>query len=133
MKFLNVICLILTTLIAPMLAGVSDNSIKMNMQEDPYLAFADEMPVPVGGLEDIYKKISYPEVAKKAGLEGKVYLLVYVNENGKADDVKVIKGIGGGCEEAAAKVLKDTKYAPGKNKGVPVKVKLSLAISFKLR
>ncbi|MGE5683005.1 MAG: energy transducer TonB [Bacillota bacterium] len=104
-----------------------------SQQEDPYLAFAEVMPEPVGGLPAIYKKIVYPNIAKSAGLEGKVYLLVFVNENGGVDNVKVIKGIGGGCEEAATEAVKNVKYTPGKNKGVPVKVKLSLAINFKLK
>jgi protein TonB len=103
------------------------------LQGDPYLAFAESMPEPVGGLPAIYKKISYPSVAKSAGLEGKVYLLIFVNENGGVDNVKVIKGIGGGCEEEAVKAVKSIRYTPGKNKGVPVKVKLSLAITFKLK
>ena len=101
-------------------------------QEDPYLAFAEVMPQPVGGLEAIYKKITYPEIALKGGLEGKVYLLVYINENGGVDDVKIIKGIGGGCDEAATNAVKDVKYTPAKNKGVSVKIKLSLSIVFKL-
>lgn len=102
-------------------------------QEDPYLAFAETMPEPVGGLAAIYKKIVYPPIAKSAGLEGKVYLLIFVNENGSVDNVKVLKGIGGGCEDAAVDAVKAVKYSPGKNNGVPVKVKLSLAITFKLK
>ncbi len=40
------------------------------------------MPEPVGGLEALYKKISYPEIAKRTNVEGRVYLLAYINENG---------------------------------------------------
>lgn len=134
MKFLNAIYLLLAFSINPLFAvSPSYGTLAGIPQEDPYLAFAEEMPTPIGGIESIYKKITYPEIARKAGLEGKVYMLVHVNENGGADDVKVVKGIGGGCEEAAAKVLKEARYTPGKNKGVPVKVKLSLAITFKLK
>lgn len=102
-------------------------------EEDPYLPFAEVMPEPVGGIESIYKKITYPEIARKAGLEGKVYIMVFVNESGGVDNVKVVKGLGGGCDEAAVKACKDIKFTPGKNKGVPVKVKRSLPIVFKLR
>lgn len=128
MKLLNAVYLLFVFLISPSMAETH-----LPPQEDPYLAFAEEMPTPIGGLEAIFKKIVYPDIAKKAGLEGKVYMLVLINENGTADDVKVIKGIGGGCEEAAAKALKEAKYTPGKNKGVPVKVKLSFSIPFKLK
>jgi len=97
-----------------------------------YLPFAEVMPAPVGGLEALYKKIKYPNIAKQSGLEGKVYVLIYVNENGGVDDVKVVKSLGGGCDEAAIDAVKQTKFSPGKNKGASVKVKLSLSVHFKL-
>lgn len=103
------------------------------MQDEAYAAFAEVMPEPIGGIEGIFKKIVYPEIAKRTGIEGKVYLLIYVNENGGVDDVKVIKTLGGGCDEVAIKAVKETKFSVGKNKGVPLKVKLSMAISFKLK
>jgi protein TonB len=98
-----------------------------------YLAFAEEMPQPMGGLPSIYKLITYPEVAKQAGLEGKVYVLAYINENGEVDDVKVVKGLGGGCDEATVEAVKKTKFIPGKLGGKPAKVKMSLQIQFKLK
>jgi len=101
-------------------------------QEDPYAAFAEVMPEPVGGIAAIAKKISYPEMARRNGIEGKVYVLVMVNEKGGVDEVKVIRGIGAGCDEAAVKAVKESKFVAGKNKGAAVKVKLSLPISFKL-
>ena len=105
---------------------------KSYAQADPYLAFAQQMPEPVGGFESIYKHITYPNIAKESGISGKVYLLLYINEKGGVDDVKVLKGIGGGCDEAAVAGVKEVKFSPGKNNGQPVKVKLSIPITFKL-
>lgn len=101
--------------------------------DDAYLPFAEVMPEPVGGYAAMFKKIVYPDVAKNAGVEGKLYLLVYVNENGGVDDIKVVKSLGAGCDEAAIKAIKDTKFKPGKNAGVAIKVKLSIPVSFKLQ
>jgi protein TonB len=101
-------------------------------QDEAYAAFAEVMPEPVGGIAGVFKKIVYPEIAKRTNIEGKVYLLIYVNENGGVDDVKVIKSLGGGCDEAAIKAVKESKFNAGKNKGVPLKVKLSMAVTFKL-
>lgn len=101
-------------------------------QSDQYLAFAQEMPEVEGGLAEIFKKIKYPEIAKKAGISGKVYVMAFIDENGNVNDVQVIKGIGGGCDEAAVEAIKQLKFVPGKNEGKPVKVKLSLPITFKL-
>jgi len=83
-------------------------------------------------MEGLYKNISYPDVAKKAGVSGKVYLLAFINERGDVDNVKVIKGIGGGCDEAAVKGVRSTKFNPAKNKGEAIKAKLSIPITFQL-
>ena len=101
-------------------------------KEELYKPFAQVMPEPKDGLQSVYSKIKYPAEAQKAGVQGKVYLLVYINENGGVDDVKVLRGIGAGCDEAAVDAVKSTQFNPGKDNGVAVKVKLSLAITFKL-
>jgi protein TonB len=99
---------------------------------DEYLAFCEEMPSIIGGMPALAKYVSYPSVAKQTRIEGKVYLLAFINEKGGVDDVKVVKGIGGGCDEAAINAVKKCKFNPGKHKGSNCKVKLSLAINFKL-
>ena len=100
--------------------------------EDDYIIGVEKMPSPVGGIEAIMKKIVYPSAAKNNHVEGKVYLLIYINEDGGVDDVKLVKGIGSGCEEEAINVIKKTKFNPGANKGTNVKTKMSLSIPFKL-
>lgn len=119
-------------IIIAVLAGLFFFAQKTNAQQDQYLPYAQVMPQPVGGLQAIYSKITYPEMAKKTGVEGKVYLLIYVNQTGGVDDVKVVKGIGAGCDEAAIEGVKQMKFTVGKNAGAPVKVKLSLSIVFKI-
>ena len=100
--------------------------------DEGYIAVAEVMPEPIGGLAAINKKISYPDFAKRAGVEGKVYVLAFINENGDVDDVKLIKGIGMGCDDEVLDAVKTTKFKPGYNKGVAVKAKFTIAISFKL-
>ncbi len=105
----------------------------LNPGEEEYLVAVEVMPAPVGGLESIMKKITYPDMAIRTKTEGKVYVLILINESGDVDDVKIVKGIGAGCDEEAAKAIKKTKFSPGMNKGAAVKTKLGLAISFKLQ
>ena len=100
--------------------------------EEEYLVAVDKMPAPVGGVDAIMKKITYPSAAQKNGVQGKVYVLVYINEKGEVDDVKVVKGIGAGCDEEAANTIRKSKFTPGMNNGVAVKTKFSLAITFKM-
>jgi periplasmic protein TonB len=99
---------------------------------EEYLAFADKMPEVVGGMQEIYKNIKYPEAAVQAGAQGKVYCLIFIDENGNVNEVKAIKGIGFGCDEAAQEAFKKVKFTPGSLKGNKVKVKLAMAIEFKL-
>ena len=106
---------------------------KLNASGDGYLAFAEKMPEPVNGIAELYKLIEYPRVAQQAGVEGKVFLLCFIDESGTVNDVKVVKGIGAGCDEAASDAVKKMKFTPGQNESKPVKVKLTLSVVFKLK
>ena len=98
-----------------------------------YFVAVEEMPEPVGGIKGIQEKIVYPEIAKRAGIEGKVYILAFVDENGNVTKAQVLKGIGAGCDEAARDAVLATKFKPGKQRGTPVKVQVSIPIVFKLQ
>ena len=104
------------------------------VEEEPtYFVAVEEMPEPIGGIKGIQDKIIYPEIAKRAGVEGKVYVLAFVDESGKVTKAQVIKGIGAGCDEAALDAVLKTKFKPGKQRGKPVKVQVSIPIIFKLQ
>ena len=102
------------------------------VEEPVYFVAVEEMPEPIGGLKSIQNKITYPDLAKKAGIEGKVFILAYVDENGNVTKAEVIKGIGLGCDEAALDAVRLTKFKPGKQRGKPIKVQITIPISFKL-
>ncbi len=107
---------------------------KKIVEEEPqYFVAVEEMPEPIGGIQAIQSKIVYPEIAKRAGVEGKVYVLAFVDENGDVRDAKIIKGIGAGCDEAALDAVKKTKFKPGKQRGKPVRVQVSIPVVFKLQ
>ncbi len=77
--------------------------------------------------------VHYPELAREAGIEGRVGIQFVVNEDGSVSDVTVMKGIGGGCDEEAARVVAGMpKWRAGKHNGVPVKVYFRLAVKFQL-
>ena len=107
---------------------------KEEIEEEPtYFVAVEEMPSPIGGILAIQKRIVYPEIAKRAGVEGKVYILAFVDEQGIVTKAQVIKGIGAGCDEAALNAVLKTRFAPGKQRGKPVKVQVSIPILFKLK
>lgn len=131
MKTIRTIGLLTITLLLCSFITTSDR-LELN-QDTEYLTVVDEMPSPVGGLGEIYKQITeYPKIAKATNIQGKVYILAFVNEKGGVDEAKVVKGIGGGCDEAAIEAVKKTKFTPGKVKGQPVKAKFSVAVTFKI-
>ncbi|MDH3268821.1 MAG: energy transducer TonB [Ignavibacteria bacterium] len=103
------------------------------VEEEPtYFVAVEEMPEPIGGIKAIQEKIVYPEIAKRAGVEGKVYILAFVDELGNVTKANVLKGIGAGCDEAALNAVLKTKFKPGKQRGKPVNVQVSIPVIFKL-
>jgi protein TonB len=105
---------------------------KIIEKEPVYFVAVEEMPEPIGGLSAIQKIIIYPEIAKRAGVEGKVLVLAFVDESGNVTKAEVIKGIGLGCDEAAINAVLQTTFKPGKQRGKSVKVKVTIPINFKL-
>lgn len=101
-------------------------------QEDDFFVVVEEMPELIGGLAELQKKISYPEEAREAGIEGRVYVQFIVNENGDVENPRVIRGIGGGADEEALNAVKQAKFKPGYQRGEPVRVQFSLPFVFQL-
>jgi len=103
------------------------------IEEEPaYFVAVEEMPEPIGGLKSIQEKINYPEIAIRAGVEGKVFVRAFVDESGSVIKAEVVKGIGAGCDEAAIDAVLQTKFSPGKQRGRPIKVQITVPIVFKL-
>jgi protein TonB len=93
----------------------------------------EHMPKLIGGLKALQQKIHYPELARKAGIEGRVYVQFVVDKHGNVQNAHVVRGIGGGCDKEALRVVKQAKFKPGMQRGRPVKVQYSLPIVFKLQ
>jgi len=97
-----------------------------------FFVSVEQMPKPIGGIKAIQKKIKYPESAKEEGIEGKVFILAFIDEKGNVVHTRVLKGIGGGCDKAAVKAVEETKFIPGRQRGKAVKVQVTVPILFKL-
>ncbi|MXW63898.1 MAG: energy transducer TonB, partial [Bacteroidetes bacterium SB0668_bin_1] len=102
-------------------------------EEPEIFVIVEQMPEPIGGIAAIQAEVKYPEIARKAGVEGRVFLQFVVNEQGNVQDVVVSRGIGAGCDEEAIRAVEQAKFTPGKQRGKPVKVRMSLPITFKLK
>lgn len=97
----------------------------------------ENKPEPVGGLPAFYeylgKNLKYPTLARQMNISGRVYLQFIVEKDGTISNIEVVKGIGGGCDEEAVRVLAGAPaWNPGKQRGVPVKVRMTIPIHFNL-
>ena len=112
-----------------------DSSTYIEPTEEIFLAPEVE-PEPVGGKESFYKfvgkNLKYPQRAQYTHTQGKVYVEFVVDKNGIVSDLKVVKGIGSGCDEEAMRVLALTKWQPGRQRGKPVKVRMTMPLNFVL-
>ncbi|MDZ7683051.1 MAG: TonB family protein [Fodinibius sp.] len=102
-------------------------------EEENFFRAVENMPKLKGGLAGLQKKVNYPEMARKAGIEGTVNIQFIVNKKGQVEDPKIIRGIGGGCDEEALRVIKNAEFTPGRQRGKPVRVQYSVPIRFQLQ
>lgn len=120
---------------------ISSDNLKIKVvskqDRDSIYNIVEQMPEFPGGAAEMMTYLSgnikYPEQAKDKGISGRVFLSFVVEKDGSVNQVKVVKGIGGGCDEEALRVVKAMpKWKPGLQKGKPVRVSYMLPITFKL-
>ncbi|MEW6195747.1 MAG: energy transducer TonB [Bacteroidota bacterium] len=104
-----------------------------SLNPDNFFVVVDQTPEPIGGMEAIMKNVKYPEIAKRAGIQGKVYIKAYINEEGNVVRTEVIKSADKILDSAAANAVIKTKFNPGKQKGESVKTQVVVPIVFKLK
>ena len=91
------------------------------------------LPNQADGMANLQRCIKYPEMAKRAGIEGRVFVQFVVNEQGNVTSPQIARGIGGGADEEALRCVSEVRFKPGRQRGRPVKVKFSLPVTFRLR
>ena len=106
-------------------------------KEDTVYQIVEKMPQYTGGESALMKYVSenikYPEKAKEDGIQGRVFISFVIEKDGSVSNVKVVRGIGGGCDEEAARVIAGMpKWQPGMQKGKPVRVNYMMPVFFKL-
>lgn len=95
------------------------------------------LPSPAGGMEGWMKylaeSIQYPEEATKQGIEGTVIMTFIINSDGSISDVETLRGVGGGCDEEAMRVIENApNWTPAQQGGKPVNCRMRLPVKFKL-
>jgi len=118
----------------------------LSMLEEMQTADFDEFVPPPPEAESVYDFIAveikpqvikrvepeYPEVARRAGVEGNVYVLIIVDENGDVIDAQVVKSSNPIFDSAAVAAVRKWKFKPGYQRDKPVKVRVMQPIFFRL-
>lgn len=111
-------------------AGTTDNNEYLPSGIDEYPEFTGGAKAWTKYME---RNLRYPYQAQDANIQGKVFVSFVVEKDGSVTDVKVLRGLGFGCDEEALKVIKKSPlWRPGKNKGIPVRVRYNMAINFQM-
>jgi protein TonB len=102
--------------------------------ENKILIYVEQMPQFIGSMEEyLGNNLHYPESARTNNIDGRVIVQFVVNEDGSVSGVQLVRGIGGGCDEEAMRMVSGMpKWKPGKQNGKPVKVLFTLPIKFVL-
>ena len=106
-------------------------------KEDEIFVFVEDQPGYPGGdaarIKYLQDNIKFPVMAIEGGIQGTVYVTFVVEKDGRITSVKVLRGIGGGCDEEAVRVIKKMpRWKPGKQRGRAVRVQFNMPVRFVL-
>ena len=107
------------------------------IEEDVIFTVVEDQPAFPGGEEAriryLQENLRYPQMAREAGIQGTVFVTFVVERDGSVTDVRVLRGIGGGCDEEAVRVVRNMpRWQPGRQRGQPVRVQFNMPIRFVL-
>jgi protein TonB len=119
-------------------APIAENRKEEEIVEMEIFTVVESMPSFPGGdaarMKFLQENIKYPQMARESGIQGTVYVTFVVEPNGKVSDVRVLRGIGGGCDEEAVRVIQSMpKWEAGKQRGKAVRVQFNMPIKFTLQ
>jgi protein TonB len=100
--------------------------------EPEIFVVVEEMPEMLGGIEQLYDDLKYPEVARLAGIEGNVVVQLLIDERGVPSNPIVLRSAGEILDDAAVEALLKQRFKPGRQRGKAVKVRMAFPVRFKL-
>ena len=109
-----------------------------NIDDNRIYEIVEQMPeFPNGGIAGlmsfISKNLKYPTICQESGVQGKVIVLFVVEKDGSTTDFRIVRSVDKYLDKEALRVLSSMpKWIPGKQKGVPVRVKYTVPINFRL-
>jgi protein TonB len=108
---------------------------KEEVEEDPdpnKFILLEVKPSPTN-LDAIKKRLVYPTLCREAGIEGKVYVRMLVNKNGRVEKTMIQKSPHPLLSEECLRHIDSLQFNPGIQGGKPVKVWISIPFEFQLK
>jgi protein TonB len=107
------------------------------VEDEEIFVVVESMPSFPGGMnklmEYLQNNLQYPQLAKELNIQGRVFLTFVIEKDGSVTDTKLLRGIGGGCDEEAIRVVNNMpKWIPGSQRNRPVRVQFNLPVNFRL-
>ncbi len=102
-------------------------------EEQEVFVVVENQPELIGGMKALNEEVEYPDFARKAGIEGRVFVQFVVDEEGNVQNPKVTRGVHKLLNQEAMRAVKEMKFEPGKQRGKAVKVQMSLPVTFRLQ
>jgi len=121
-----------------MMEYIPDDDDEEEVAEMEIFTVVEDAPGFPGGdearIKYLQNNIKYPQMARESGIQGTVYVTFVVERDGKVTNVQILRGIGGGCDEEAIRVIQNMpSWNPGKQRGKPVRVQFNMPIKFTLQ
>lgn len=114
-----------------------EEEVEKEVVEAEIFTVVEQNPMFPGGDEArmnfLRENIKYPQMARESGIQGTVYVTFVVEASGSITNIKILRGIGGGCDEEALRVVRQMpKWQAGKQRGKAVRVQFNMPIRFVL-
>ena len=104
--------------------------------EEEIFTVVEDMPVFPGGEAALLKYlqgVGYPQIAFENDIQGRVFVEFVIDKTGKTTNIKVVRGVHPSLDNAAINRIKNMpRWSPAKQRGRPVKLRMTLPFVFKL-
>jgi len=101
--------------------------------EEEIFMVVEQDPVLIGGIQGLHRHIRYPDMMRRAGIQGRVFVQFVVNERGQVENPQIVRGLHELADAEVLRVLLEhAEFTPGLQRGRPVKVHYSMTIVFRL-
>ena len=100
--------------------------------DDSLYTEVDQLPELIGGLRDLQQRVRYPTSALVHGVQGNVIVSFIVDEEGTVSEPRISGSVSYAIAQAAMEAVTQSSFTPGIKDGKPVKVKMTMPVTFRI-